>query len=381
MRTLKRKDRVMNRIKKICLCGICLLLMLSCSLGCASLGKPLMTLGESELTVHMVSLFLSRLKGTLTFSSGGEVLWDTIVDNEKGTTYNDFYTAQGIEAAKTYLAALHVFEQEDLELPEAEIQRVDAEMEQLIEEAGSKAALNEELAQYGANVNILREVYLIEAKMDAVIDHLYGEDGSLIAENVKDTYYRENYRRYKQIFLPLYEFVYETDETGESYRIRDDEGNYMIRELTEEELKERERTKNQILSLAKTGDETGFDALVKEYDQEPNESSKTYPGGIYLSDDDGTIAEVTEAVFDMEVGEIRTVIPEDGYGVYIIMRYELEEQGYALDANKAFFGTFLNDLKKDLIGEYLERYKAEIVVDAELAKTVDIKSVGANVYY
>ncbi len=374
--------KTMKKTKRIALSVIALLLAVTFLGGCSSLGKPMMTLGDSELTVNMVSLFLSRLKGTLSFSAAGEVYWDTIVDNKNGITYNDFYTAQGMDAAKTYLAAMHVFEERGLTLPKSAEDAVDEKIDRLIEEEGSRVVLNEKLAEYGANVKILREIYLIEEKMAYLIDDLYGADGSLIAKKEKDDYYKEHYRRFKQIFLPLYEFVYEENGEGEQVKVRDEDGNYKIRELTEAETLALEEKKDKILASAKSGDYAGFDALVTQYDEEPDEASKNYPNGFYLSEKSNyKITAVSEALFEMETGEIRTVIPENGYGVYIIMRYENEESGYASEKNKDFFGDFTELLKNHLIGEYLNRYLADIQIDTEAAKGVDIKSVGANVYY
>lgn len=372
----------MKRIKKALVATVTLLLVAAMLIGCASLGKPMMRLGDSELTANMVSLFLSRLKGTLSLSTTGDVLWDTIVDNEKGTTYNDFYTAQGIEAAKTYLAAMHVFEERGLRLPDSVVDSVDAGIDALIDEEGSRAALNEKLAEYGVNVKILREVYLIEEKLAYLMDDLYAEDGSLIAKNEKDDFYNEQYRRFKQIFLPLYEYVYETDSQGKLVKVRDDKGNYKIRELNAEEELALNKKVETILEAAKTGDYTGFDELVSKYDEEPDEASKLYPEGFYLSERSNyKIEEVRKALFSMDEGEIRAVIPDGGYGVYIIMRYENAESGYSAEANQAFFGDFTELLKNHLIGEYLDRFTKEITVDEDVARGVDIKSVGANVYY
>lgn len=372
----------MRRTKKLLCSLVALILMMGLLVGCASLGKPMMRLGDSELTAPMVSLFLSRLKGTLSLSNAGDILWDTIVDNEKGTTYNDFYTAEGIEAAKTYLAAMHVFEERGLTLPKSTEDAVDAKIDLLIEEEGSRAALNEKLAEYGVNIKILKEVYLIEEKMSYLINDIYGEDGSLIAKNEKDDFYHEQYRRFKQIFLPMYEFVYETNGEGHLVKARDEKGNYKIRELNAEEELALNKQVEKILSEAKQGDYIGFGELVSKYDEEPDEASKLYPNGFYLSERSNyKIDEVREALFEMNEGEIRTVIPEGGYGVYIIMRYENAENGYALEENKDFFGDYTELLKNHLIGEYLARYTPEITVDASVAEGVDIKSVGANVYY
>ena len=63
------------------------------------------------------------------------------------------------------------------------------------------------------------------------------------------------------------------------------------------------------------------------------------------------------------------------------MRYENEENGYTKEENKDFFTAFTSELKNHKVEEYLERYKAEIVIDESVAKGVDMKSVEANLYY
>ncbi|MBR2354013.1 MAG: peptidylprolyl isomerase [Clostridia bacterium] len=372
-------------MKKIGCALLSLMLVLICLLGCSSLGEPMMTLGDTEMTANTVSLFLSRYKGVLSMSeptSLYDFYWDTIVDNQSGKTNNDIHTEYGLSMAKTYLAAAHVFEERGLSLSDATEDAVEAKIDGLIEDKGSKSKLNEELSQYGANVDILREAYLLEEKMEMLMDDLYGEDGSLIGKNEKDDYYTENYRRFRQIFIPLYEFVYETDEKGNTVQKTDENGKYVIRELTETEMASVEERIETIQKTIKDGDYVGFDELVERFDEEPNESSKTYSGGFYLSPDSPyEVAEVKEALFGMNEGEYRTVIPSGGYGIYIVMRYENEESGYAKEENKDFFNTFTVDLKNHLVEEYLERYKAQIDVDTSVAEGVDMKSVGANLYY
>ena len=375
----------MKRMKKILISILSLVLVLSCLFGCASLGKTMMTLEESELSANMVKLFLSRYKGMLSVSvsaSNSDTYWDTIVDNKQGTTNNDVHTEYGLNMAKTYLAAMHVFEERGLSLSDETIDAVDERIRELITAEGSKAALNEELAKYGANVEILRETYLIEEKMNMLIDDLYGEDGNLIDEGEKNAFYMQNYRRFRQIYIPLYRFVYETDENGDEVRKTDENGKYVIRELTDAEMADTEARIAKIEEQIVSKDYEGFDDLVETYDEEPNDTSETYPQGFYLSPDSAyEVTAVKEALFSMETGEYRTVIPSDGHGVYIIMRYENEENGYTKEENKDFFTAFTSELKNHKVEEYLERYKAEIVIDESVAKGVDMKSVEANLYY
>ena len=88
----------------------------------------------------------------------------------------------------------------------------------------------------------------------------------------------------------------------------------------------------------------------------------------------------------MEIGEVR-MVPSD-YGYHIIMRYENEAQGYALDDNSDFFVSttgsgylFMSDLMNTLFTDYLVQYKLMIKVDDALLEGNDMKSVSANYHY
>ena len=424
---------------------LALTLAVSCFAGCSSKGKTLMELDGETLSVNMLQLFLSRMKGTLcsAYYYGEEALedsfWDTFISAD-GTTYNDHFTARVLENAKTYLAALYAFEKEGLELPQSYIDEIDEELERLIEEdaEGSKTTFNSILAQYGVNYKMLREAYIIEAKISYLSDYLFGTDGSKISAALTEEYYQENYGRFKQVFIYTYELVYETDEYGnavyydaaDSSRIAydkiasvktDGEGNTVkdkngdvvyvdgdgktaydkkngkrnpilgedgypkTREYTEEELIAASDYAQQILEVCEEDNFTLFDKLVKNYSED--EGMTKYANGYYITEDsDYDSKEVVEAVFDMEVGEIRRV--NSDYGIHIVMKYELDEGAYADTDNSDFFIStdsgeyvFMSDMKNDLLAEYLQKYVDMIEIDEEALAGVDIKSVGANFYY
>ena len=112
-----------------------------------------------------------------------------------------------------------------------------------------------------------------------------------------------------------------------------------------------------------------------------------YPNGYYMTSSTGYYAtEVVDALFDMEIGEIRQV--RSSYGIHIIMRYENEEGGYMLDDNSDFFVSttgsgyvFMSDLMNTLFTDYLAQYKLMVTVDEKLLEGVDMKSVSANYHY
>ncbi len=411
--------------------------------GCSSKGKTLMEIDDTKLSVNMFQLFLSRMKGTMSSYYGEEALedsfWDTVMSAD-GTTYNDHFTAQVLDNAKTYLAALYMFEQEGLELPDSYIEEIDDELERLIEQDadGSKNTFNSMLANYGVNYKMLREAYIIEAKISYLNDYLFGANGSKISPTLLEEYYQSNYARFKQVFIYTYALVYETDSDGQeiwysatspnriSYdktatpktddkgiAVKDkngdtvyvgedgkiaydkkngkrtpvlgEDGNQLTRDYTTEEIRAAIDRATLIEEQCVKGNYTLFDSLVDKYSEDVGMTE--YPNGYYLTKDTHYDSpEVVEALFEMETGEIRTV--HSDYGIHVVMKYELDEGGYADSDNSDFFVSndtgnyvFMSKLKEELLAEYLKKYIDKIEINEELLEGVDIKSVGANFYY
>ena len=429
---------------KIIAVVLCVIMSVAC-VGCSSQGETCMELEGTTLSVNMYQLFLSRMKGTLAsgYAFGEKALedsfWDTVVSSD-GTTYNDLYSAQVLSNMKNYIAALHVFEELDLELPDSYIEDIDTQIQELIDNDadGSKTTFNSILAKYGVNYNMLREAYIIEAKISYLNDHLYGADGSKISDVLLDEYYTSTYARFKHVFIYTYELIYETDTDGNDvwYKIentkkisydttakpkkdangnlikdrngdvvyvneegkiaydkangvrnpkRDANGNQVTREYTTEELIKASDRATLILEQAEENNYTLFDSLVKSYSEDDGMSE--YTNGYYVTRESNYDSkEVIEALFDMKEGEIRRVDSE--YGIHLVMRYELEDRGYANKDNADFFISnnsggyiFLSDLKDQLLTKHIEPYLAKIVIDNDVLAGVDIKSVGANFYY
>ena len=392
--------KALNFIKRA-ICVIVVLSMLTISLvSCGGTGKPLLKLENQSISVNVFELYLSRMKGMLCSADYfGEAakktaFWETLKDVSTKQTYSDYYTEMVLDTATTHLAALAEFERRGLKLPQSYIDEIDAELDELVqtEANGSKSAFNAILADYGANYDILRESYIIEAKIAYLREELFGKNGSKVAAEMIDDYYNENYAKFKQVFLYTYEFLYEEDENGDKIYYRDDnskisydttktvktkeDGSYVTDEngdrvyvYTDSDGKERiaykkdgARTKqiydsngdpkvryykdsdpemkivnsdaNEILAEAKTGDYAGFNILVAEYNQD--EGAKDYPNGYYVSKNTQYEAvDVIKQVLEMEIGEVRKI--QSDYGIHIVMRYELQDKAYTLEENEDLF--------------------------------------------
>ena len=426
---------------------LALLMLTSCFTACSSLGNPLLKLGKTEFSENIYMLFLSRLKGNLSsaVNYGSEALyssfWDVIVSND-GTTREDSYKAQILDECKFYVAALNLFDELGLKLPDSYTSEIEQTLEDyLIGDAdGSKAALNTILAPYGANYNVLKEAYLLEAKLAYLNEYLYGKGGSKIGAEILEEYYQANYLRFKHIFFYTYTPVYEVDENGNdiyfldtttkkvaydtsAYKRRDESGKevkdengdivyetsdgkiaydkkngqrlgvydtngYLVtRQFTQEELIEVSDHATLIMEAleGQEGNYTLFDSYVENYSED--EGSLKYTNGFYMTADANYDSpEVLEAVVEMKNGEIRKIYSE--YGIHIVMKYELDKTGYAKTENSDFFVSastgyfvFIDKLMSMLITQRLSSKASEVVVDEERYSAISIKDLGANFYY
>ncbi len=443
-------------MKKFGLLGkiLCVILALALSagalIGCGnSTGEPLLTLGETSISVNVYQLYLSRMKGMLCSamyfgeSAKSPDFWENLLYVEERKTYNDVYSEIVLEDAKTYLAILAEFENAGLELPQSRIDAVDKELQELIDNDanGSVNAFNSILSEYGANYDVLREAYLIQEKMDYFTEYKFGANGEKMSPAEIEKYYNENYVRFRQIFLASYEYVYEEDKNGDKIYFKvgtdkisydteqtaklkadgsyetdkngdriyvytdesgkeriaykksgaetrykyDDDNNPIQREFTASEMQILNSDADAIMAEAKVGDTVGFDALVDVYNQD--DTNEKYPNGHYVSKNmNYDVMDVIKEAINLEVGQIKKVSSE--YGIHIIMRYDLQKDGYMLEENEEFFinkttGTysFMPELIDQSMYNYVKANRDNIVIDTELLSGVDIKNAGVNFYY
>ena len=195
-------------------------LLLACTLllsGCGAHGATLIEAGENELSVNLYRFYLSRVKGDLArqgYAVGTMDYWNTYVSDTE--TRADFYNRQVFEAFKQYAAALMLYDELGLELSDADLDQIDADIQQLIDlhANGSETEMDAILSAYGANTTVLRDSYILETKLAQLKIKLYGQSGQLIDAEHKEKFYLENYLRGKQIFLADSYYAHELDAFG-----------------------------------------------------------------------------------------------------------------------------------------------------------------------
>lgn len=347
-------------------------------------GTPIMTLGDVSISENMLEFWLSRYKAYFVqyYMDGkddAEFWEETVPDSDK--TWNEMFTEFIIDNAKTYLAALYLFDELGLSLSKNVEDEIDEEIEELLEGQadGNKKQFNEILSQYGVNMKILRELYIIETKIEFLQEYLYGDNGvEKISTSVKNKYYEENYARMKHIFLYTGKRPIIKDDGEYEY---DDNGYVKYRTMTADEdaaAKEKAETYFKALTPEDPKDAEDFDDLLLYYGEDIAARDE-YPNGFYFTKNSTYFDTVLEALFEMEENEIRMVESESG--IHIIKKLPLEENGYSLSANTDFFTDFESNLNTKTFNARVEEYKKLIEIDTERIKSYCLRDANANYTY
>jgi hypothetical protein len=311
-------------------------------------------------------------------------------------------------------------------------------MDLMVKRAGSKTALNSELRGFGANYDILRELYLLETKIDMLKDHLYGEEGELISEADKQKHLEENYVAFGQIYLASYYYLIDTDRFGDQVYytddkhkeiaydksvgktqtdeygltvkdifgndeyftedgkiaydkkngklgyVYDDKGNYVTENYDDKTLGEL-YDKAHAYAEACDGDIDSFLEHASIYDEMSGKGEALYlyaqPNYYGLqSEAYSYLDEVTEALGKMEVGECRVI--ESDYGYHVICKYEMPERAYEDEDQKEVFEGFIEELIADLFDAECAKYESQVTLVTEVYESArKMSEIGTNTRY
>ena len=450
----------MKKITRVATVALALLLVLLSTVSCANQGKALITLNKNgykvSFSANLYQLLLSRWKGQLVngkhTNNGYNAEQDGFYDSkdkyngESLQTLGEFYADLVLENCKNFTAVLWLFESMNLSISDAQTADIDERLNDLLEYygGGSKTKLNSILANYGVNYSILREAYLMEAKVDAVQAALYGAEGSLLGQEVKTEFLSENYVHFKQIFLPYFHYVYETDANGdEIYYVKESQMATVCYDTTKFEGKDengapitdkngdtvfytsedqtriaydkvngvrsfkldsngesvtKEMTVEEIAAVKKKGTEL-FASLqgctVAQFEEaiaaeNIDFGGDTYTDGYYLQktlnyssagSEFTYFTDIVNAMDAMENGEIAE-ITSDSLGYHIVIKLAPSEKAYEMDVNQVWFKNFNSALVESLFLEECRSLYGEMTVDFEILATIsDIKAIGVNLYY
>lgn len=407
---------------------------------CSAANKPALTLGKNSISVGMYSLMASIFKGTLAYGNANiekDSYWETIV-NEDGDTYEKICNQSLLEMAKSNLYKLALFDEKGMTLPQSRIDKIDEDLEFWVDydADGSKNNFNSMLGAYGANYDILREYMIMAAKIEYLGEQLY-DGGKKISDGVKQEYLESNYVAFKQILMPYYEYVYETDKNGDDIyytdkgnicydpdkgepmysdgsdkadkdkngdviyyhevdgKIRicydtvngnrrhkiDSKGNYVTKAFDSAQKSKVWQDAQSVFAKVENGNFNGFEALMLVYDDNfTNEEG--IDEMLYLNTEvdyksiysDGTIDSLLEKAEPLKIGE--SAIIETEFGVHIIMKYELEDKAWENEKYSGYFtdSTKVFDFNSNLIN-YLFAKEMEKIAEKVGEVSVNKESI------
>ena len=359
----------MKSTKKI----LCILLASLMLILCACEKSPIVMEYEGQvISADMYTYWMSRYKALFLYSYADSTdspeFWSTEVAD--GITAETLFTNIIDENIKKNLVCMYLFDKYSLKLPSSTESDIDADMEQLISDIGGSEVFEEELTALGINKKTLREIYIIEEKIEYLRNYLYGTNGvEKVTDEQKQAYMEDNYVCIRHIFFSTSP-EYVLDSNG-SYTY-DDSGNIIIKTPTAEEINKKKVTAEAVYERICQGED--FEKMLEEYTDD--DASISYENGFYLTSSIDYIDEVTEAAFDMEIGEVRLV--NSDYGVHIVKRYELQDKAYEDQSNADFFEDFDDMVISEVFQNKLAEYMDLITVNTEEKVKYSIVTIEAN---
>ncbi len=348
---------------------------------------PVMVYQNTEVTEAMYTYWMSAYKNyylnqVLGVADTASALdTEILVKNDAGEDTNMTIAALLTERIgdiiETNCMALYLFDFYALSLPDSIKNDVERMVSGEIENAGGRKALNEALAPLGLNVNILRELYTADEKINYLYEYLYGNTtlGTTGAEPISveayNDFYEENYVCVKHIYIRTNDKNV-LDENGNT--TYDENGALVTAALTEEEQAVRLALVDDLMTQLEDG--ADFDTLMQEYSMDANRT--VCPDGYVIGQYTAMPEEFIDAAFSMEIGEIRRL--DASYATHIMLRTPLPENGWQNETYLSTMGEFKELIKSQVFDEKIAPMRDEIIYDKDLVEKLNIYDIPASIY-
>lgn len=391
-------------LKKIISSTLCLILLLALVLptltACGN--KDIFRLGKYTITekeyVYLTGMFKKQVLVSL---SPDEKLTDEDLSMEvsSGVTLSEYinykYRASFEQSILTLLYSQLMFDELGLSLTDDEKNSLEATAEAVALYYGA-----DNLADFGFDKKTLLSIYEKQYKENKVRAHILGENDSNVTSEQIESYYLDNYLRYKTIIINTVYRIH-TDSAGVHSFVYLTEDEKERQETIVVELKELLINKNMDYNYTYLKDDLNltYDELWEKYSDD-----KFYPGGCYdtsspsqtqLANDN-----VLSAAYQSKVGEIKTVTAkrffeesgsisgENGtttvkpgdyfeYGTVFVKRLALDSKPYERPENSDFFPE---GVLKTTVANYVY-YKTLMDHEATNSLTIDVASKGASITF
>ena len=331
--------------------------------------------GDFVVEKNFYTYWLARYKAVLMYTYSDIKDTEDYWNSEYGNgTADDVLTSYADQTVKNYLASLYLFNKYALSLSNSKISSVNTQLSEILEDGydGNVASLNSEAYKYGINYDMLRQIYLAEAKTEVVYSYLTEKVlKDKLTDDLRDSYLNENYAHTTHIFVAT-EYSYNIDNDGNI--IYDSNGNYTTK-LTEDQKKEKQNKIKDMDALTITAE--NFANYQKQYNEDP--SINLYKNGFFISTSNNYDAAYASAALTMKPGEVKKV--EGSEGVYYILKQEMPAKAYSDKDNADFFENYDKKILDYLYWQHMEEFYKDISVNDEVKKNISIKTVDPCWYF
>lgn len=363
------------------LAGLLAAVLLFVCAGCGSTAATALSFGDVKINANVFSYWMSKYKAMYLYSMFGTTTdnvqyWTYEMAQGTGVTVGDYFGSMAVSNIGSNAVMLKLFADYGLSLSPEEQNSIDNAITSMISKSGSKSALNSALSPFGVNADILKQIYVMEAKINAVKNYLYGENGTEAATaDELNKYFNENYYRCKHILIRT-DVKYERGADG--LPIVDQETQtYKTLPLTADEIEEQRALAKDLELRVASGED--YDALVIQYSEDTG--MQRYDDGYYVTSATTFLpAEIISEVMKMKVGEVKTV--NTSFGISIVKRYDLIDGAYNTDPYKSEqIGDLASIVNTVKLQELISSYANLIEFNDTVIKDYPIAYCTPNFYY
>lgn len=270
--------------------------------------------GEASFNENLYFYELAMMKTQLLEEYSGAsgdipALWSQEIGDN--VTFGDYAYAQCQMNISTLVFFVDYAMKHGAELTSEDKKTIDTAIDDIINEFGSKAAVNKYLETFTIDLKMYREYLELYAMYNKGITLAFAETGDYaITYDEMYDYYEENFVTVKHIAI------------GTEYAGADESGNFIY--YTDEEKKAKRDHIDEIIAALESGED--FD---KYYVLSEDKQAETYPDGYTITKGvlDNTMKGYENLAFTLSEGEWDTFELE-GVGVYIVKRVPLSEADF-----------------------------------------------------
>ncbi|MCI8387661.1 MAG: hypothetical protein HFE63_04260 [Clostridiales bacterium] len=374
-----KKSTTKSRFIRIVSAMLAAIMLVVCLGSCGSSSPTAISFGDVKISANMFCYWMSRYKALYLYSyfgmtSDNPQLWTQEIAS--GVTVGAFLESIAVSNIMSNAICLKLFDDYGLSLSNEQLNTIDQNIQQKIQQVGSKAQLNSALSAFGVNTDILRDIYIAETKISALQDYLYGDNGTERATDEEvEQYYKENYYRCKHILIRTDSKI-EYDEDGEPI-VDATTGSYKMIELTEEEKAAQVELAKDLEKRVAAGED--FDELVQEYSEDTG--MQYFEDGYYVNSASTYLpSNVINAVISMKVGDVKTI--ESSYGYHITKKYDLIDGAYKVEKYSAtMFGDLAATVNAIKMQELIATFSELVVTNDDIISQYPITTCTPNFYY